>query len=83
MIETVIVAGLSLIGTLAGTFGGILTSNKLTGYRIEQLEKKLDGYADSHNDLMARVIKLEDRDNLLDEKINVANHRIADLEARS
>ena len=42
MIETIIVAGLSLIGTLAGTFGGILTSNKLTGYRLEQLENKLD-----------------------------------------
>ena len=32
---------MSLIGTLAGTFGGILVSNKLTTYRIEQLEKKV------------------------------------------
>ena len=30
MTETIIVAGISLFGTLAGTFGGILTSNKLT-----------------------------------------------------
>lgn len=82
MIETVIVAGLSLVGTLAGTFGGILTSNKLTGYRLEQLENKLDSYTISHNDLTARVIKLEDTDKLLEEKINVANHRIADLEAK-
>lgn len=82
MIETIIVAGLSLIGTLAGTFGGILTSNKLTGYRLEQLENKLDSYVTSHNDLTARVIKLEDADRLLDEKINVANHRIADLEKK-
>ena len=37
----VIVAGMSLIGTLAGTFGGILISSNLTGYRIEQLEKKV------------------------------------------
>ena len=80
--EAIIVACLSLIGTLAGTFGGILTSNKLTGYRIEQLEKKLDGYVDSHNDLIARVIKLEDTDRLFDEKIKVANHRIDDLEKR-
>ena len=38
---TLAVAGMSLVGTLAGTFGGILVSNKLTTYRIEQLEKKV------------------------------------------
>lgn len=38
---TLAVAGMSLIGTLAGTFGGILVSNKLTTYRIEQLERKV------------------------------------------
>ena len=37
---TLAVAGMSLIGTLAGTFGGILVSSKLTNFRIEQLEKK-------------------------------------------
>ena len=31
------VAGMSLVGTLAGTFGGILVSNRLTNYRFEQL----------------------------------------------
>ena len=36
---TLAVAGMSLIGTLAGTFGGILVANKLTTYRIDQLEK--------------------------------------------
>ena len=42
---TLAVAGMSLIGTLAGTFGGILVANKLTTYRIEQLERtyKLEG----------------------------------------
>ena len=34
------VAGMSLVGTLAGTFGGILVSNRLTNYRIEKLDKK-------------------------------------------
>ena len=38
---TLAVAGMSLIGTLAGTFGGILVANKLTTYRIEQLERKV------------------------------------------
>lgn len=77
MIESLVVAGMSLVGTLAGTFGGILTSNKLTGYRIEQLEKKVE----KHNEVVERVFRLEDNDRLLDEKINVANHRIADLES--
>jgi hypothetical protein len=76
MTETIIVAGISLFGTLAGTFGGILTSNKLTGYRIEQLEKKVE----KHNNLVERVFRLEDQDRLLDEKINNANGRIDVLE---
>ena len=45
---TLAVAGMSLIGTLAGTFGGILVSNKLTTYRIEQLEAKVA----AHNSLV-------------------------------
>ena len=80
MTDTIIVAIISLFGTVMGTFGGIMTSNKLTGYRIEQLEKKLDTYSSSHNDLISRVIKLEDTDELIIEKIKVANHRLDDLE---
>lgn len=80
MVETIIVAGLSLIGTLAGTFGGILTSNKLTGYRIEQLEKKMEKHYDTTNTLVDRVYRLEENNKLLDEKMSVANHRISDLE---
>ena len=76
MSEVVIVSIISLIGTLAGTFGGIMTSSRLTGYRIEQLEKKVE----KHNNVVERVFRLEDNDRLLEEKISVANHRIADLE---
>ena len=83
MSDALMIAFVSLIGTLAGTFGGIMTSNKLTGYRIEQLEKKLDSYTDSHNNLASRVIKLEDNDRLLEEKIKVANNRIKDLENKA
>lgn len=42
MDSTVIVALISFLGTLAGTAGGIITSGKLTQYRIEQLEKKVE-----------------------------------------
>ena len=75
---TVVVAGISLIGTLAGTFGGIMTSNHLTGYRIQKLEEQVA----KHNNLVERVYRLEDNDKLLEEKIKVANNRILDLEHR-
>ena len=42
----IVVAAISLLGTIIGSITGVLVSNKLTTYRIEQLEKKLDKYAD-------------------------------------
>lgn len=76
MNESVIVAVLSLVGTLGGTFGGILTANKLTNYRIEQLEKKVE----KHNRVVERVYILEKNEAVIEEEIKVANHRIDDLE---
>lgn len=76
MDNTVIVALVSLLGTLIGTFGGIMASNKLTVYRIEQLEVKVN----KHNNLIERTFKLEEAEAILEEKISVANHRIDDLE---
>lgn len=46
---------ITLIGSSIGTFAGILASNKLTNYRIEQLEKKVD----KHNSVIDRTYKLE------------------------
>lgn len=51
----IVVALLSLIGTLAGSLLGVLASNKLTNYRIEQLEKKVA----AHNKVIERTYKLE------------------------
>ena len=62
------VAAMSLIGTLAGTFGGILVSNRLTTYRIEQLEKKVA----AHNGVVERTFRLEGR-------MTEAEHDIRDL----
>lgn len=76
MSEAVLVAVLSLIGTLGGTFGGIMTANKLTNYRIEQLEKKVE----KHNKVIERVYNLEKAEAIIEEEIKVANHRIDDLE---
>ena len=76
MSETVLVAILSLIGTLMGSLFGILTANKLTNYRIEQLEKKVE----KHNSVIERVYELEKHEAIIDEEIDVVNHRIKDLE---
>lgn len=76
MSESVLVAILALIGTLGGTFGGILTANKLTNYRIEQLENKVE----KHNKVIERVYQLEKHEAVMVEEIKVANHRIEDLE---
>lgn len=76
MSETVFVAFLSLIGTLGGSLAGILTANKLTNYRIGELEKKVE----KHNNVIERVYLLEKKDAVTEEAIKVANHRIEDLE---
>lgn len=76
MTETIIVGILSLIGTLGGTLGGILASNKLTNYRISQLEDKVS----KHNNLIERTYHLEEEVAVYEEKMKVANHRIDDLE---
>lgn len=57
MNETLAVGLLSLAGTLAGSLAGILTANKLTLYRVEQLEKKVD----KHNQVQERVA-VQERD---------------------
>ena len=71
---TIIVGFMSLLGTLAGSFGGI----KLMTYRIEQLEKKVE----KHNSIIERTYKLEEWAAVKDEQIKVANHRIEDLETK-
>jgi hypothetical protein len=67
--NTIVIALISFAGTLIGTFGGIITSSKLTTFRIEQLEKKVD----KHNNFGERIPVIE-------EQVKVINHRIDDLE---
>lgn len=76
MIETVIVAVLSLAGTLAGAYLANRKSTALIAYRLEQLEEKVN----RHNSVIERTYQLEKQEELLEEKIKVANHRIDDLE---
>jgi hypothetical protein len=65
----VIVALLSLAGTAMGAFGGVMASAKLTNFRLEQLEKKVD----EHNSFGKRIPVIE-------EQIKVMTHRVSDLE---
>ena len=78
MPSEIIVALIAGAGTLIGTFAGIIASSKLTSYRIEQLEKKVD----KHNALVERTYRLEEACSIFDEKVKVANHRIEDLEKK-
>ena len=70
------VALITLCGSAFGTFVGVITSAKLTTYRIEQLEKKVD----KHNTVIERTYRLEESQAVMQEQIKVANHRIEDLE---
>lgn len=76
MTETVVVAFLSLIGTLFGSLFGILTANKLTNYRIQKLEEKVE----KHNKVVERVYQLETLDKVIEEKLEVVNEKIERLE---
>lgn len=51
----IIVAAIALVGTAVGSLGGILAANRLTNYRIEQLEKKVD----KHNSVVERIAVVE------------------------
>lgn len=57
MATEVAVGLLSLAGTLIGSLAGIMVSNKLVNYRLEQLEKKVD----KHNNLVERMYQCESR----------------------
>lgn len=68
MTEAIIVALLGFAGTLLGSLFGVLTAQKLTQYRLAQLEEKVN----KHNNIIERTFKLEGR---MDE----AEHDIRDL----
>ena len=65
----VITALISMTGSLIGTLGGILVSARMTTYRIEQLERKVDKLSNSAERML-----------VVEEQIKVINHRIEDLE---
>lgn len=65
VIAVIITGVTTVLCNVLTVFGG----NKLIAYRIEQLEKKVE----KHNGVIERTA-------LLEEKMKVSEHRIADLE---
>lgn len=67
-------AALSLLGTLGGSLSGILTANKLTNYRIQELEKRVE----KHNQVIERVYNLEKHEAIIDEEIKRIFEKVSD-----
>lgn len=65
MESEIIVAVLSMCGTAVGSVTGVMAANKLTNYRIAQLEKKVE----KHNNLCDRMI-------IVEQSAKAAHHRI-------
>jgi len=63
--DVVIVAIVGALGSVLGSLIGILAANKLTTYRIEQLEQKVD----KHNNLIDRTYKLERQYAILEQHV--------------
>lgn len=72
---SITVAAISLIGTIIGSITGVLVSNKLTTFRIEQLEKKLDRYANNMDEIRERLV-------IVEQSTKSAHHRIDGLVAQ-
>lgn len=68
MSNEIIIAVISFVGTVIGSFSGM----KLTAYRIEQLESKVE-----------KLNTYAERIPILDEQMKVVNHRLSDLESKS
>ena len=62
--------------TLAGTILTVISGSKLTAYRIQKLEEKVQ----AHNNLIDRMYKVEQRVEVDENRIKVSEHRIEDLE---
>lgn len=77
--ESIIVSLIGLAGSAIGSILGVIASARLTSYRLEQLEKRVQ----AHNNLIERMYQVEERTELQEEKIRAADRRIENLERRA
>ncbi len=82
MSNELLVAVVGLIGSLAGSIIGVLGSAKLLTYRITQLEEKMKKQCENCAVMDGRVDRIEAKQDVMEEKIKVANHRIENLEKK-
>ena len=66
----IIVALLGMVGTLAGSFFGVVAASKMTNFRLQQLEERVN----RHNQVIERTYILEG-------KMEECQHDIRDLKA--
>lgn len=76
MSDDILVALLGLVGTFLGSLLGIITSSKLTQYRIQKLEEKVN----KHNNLIDRMYCVEKHGAVVDEELSTVNRRLGKLE---
>lgn len=79
MDASVLVAIIALIGTITGSISGIMIANRLSNYRIEQLEIKLDKYITNQDKLKEKVLVLEQTVIALTDKIEDMDLQIQKL----
>ena len=72
MDSAIVVAVISGLFTLVGSFGGIIASSRLTTYRLQQLEEKVN----KHNQVIDRVYALERHNEVQDEKIKTLEREV-------
>ena len=75
---SILVAVITALGSFAGVYFANRKTQALVLYRLQQLETAVN----RHNQVVERVYKLEERAEVTDERIRVANHRIDDLEEK-
>ena len=76
---SVVVAVLSFIGTTAGSITGLIVSNRLSNYRIEQLEKKVEQVDNSIRDYANNVNEIRERMIIVEQSAKSAHHRLDDI----
>ena len=75
MDSSIISALIALAGSLLGTLGGIMVSNKLTAYRLEQLEKKVD----KHNNVLERVALMEQNEKTIWRRVDELRNEVHEM----
>ena len=76
MDNTIIVALIGLAGSGLGAFGGVMASARLTQYRLQMLEEKVN----KHNNLIERMYECEKNIDIHTAHLDTIDHRLDELE---